>query len=127
MNIATRTTEGHPCRCPVCGKQMSVTPGEPLIDFLCLHCGTLFYSHISHSQEVPDALKLLSERGVNAETDDEGEVIRLQFQGNRYNDRTVRHLAKLKGVPVIDISKTAITTDGAAKLRSLLPDATILH
>jgi hypothetical protein len=39
----------------------------------------------------------------------------------------VTHLAKLKDVPLIDISNTAITDEGAAKLRSLLPDATILH
>ena len=127
MNIATRTTEGLPSHCPVCGKRMSVAPGEPLADLICPHCGVLFYANAHPLPPVPDDLKQLADQGVNADTDDEGEVTRLQFQGATYNDHTIPQLAKLTGVPVIDIRNTAITRQGAARLRTLLPDATIVY
>ena len=127
MDVSTRTTEGLPNECPLCGKLMSAAPGEPLSDFVCPHCGSLFFGQISNPVPVPDDLRRLAERGVHAETDDEGEVVLLQFAGKIYNDRTVMQLAKLNGIPVIDIRNTAITTTGATKLRSLLPDATIIH
>jgi hypothetical protein len=125
MNNATRTTEGLPSNCPVCGKRMSVTPGEPLGDVICPHCGVLFYSEFPSAVLVPDDLKRLRSLGVNVETDDEGEVTRVQFAGPVYNDHTIPNIAKLKGIPIIDIRKTAITQDGAERLRALLPDATI--
>ncbi len=127
MNVSTRTTEGLPSECPLCGKLMSVAPGDPLSDLVCPHCGSLFFGHLAYSADVPDDFKRLAERGVYAETDDEGEVVLLQFTGKKYDDRTVTQLAKLKGVPAIDIRNTAITISGATKLRSLLPDATIMH
>ena len=127
MDIASRTTEGLPSDCPVCGKRMSVAPGEPLADIVCPHCGVLYFSPSCQAAHIPDDLKRLAEHGVEADTDDEGEVTRLRFYGPVYNDHTISELAKLKGVPVIDIAGTAITDQGAARLRSLLPDATIIY
>lgn len=127
MDVPTRTTEGLPIECPLCGKLMSATPGEPISDFVCPHCGSLFFGQISNPVSVPDDLKRLAERGVHAETDDEGEVVFVQFTGKIYDDQAVPQLAKLNGIPVIDIRNTAITSTGATELRSLLPDATIIH
>jgi hypothetical protein len=125
MDDATRTTEGFPSRCPVCGKRMSIDSGEPVGDAVCPHCGVLFYPEWEQARPAHDDLQRLADLGVIVETDDEGEVTRLQFQGPLYNDHTIPQLAKLKGVPVIDIRKTKITPSGADRLRALLPDAII--
>ena len=120
----TRTTEGLPSKCPVCGKSMSISPGEPLADVVCPHCGVLFYPELP-TQPVPDDLAQLAALGVTAETDDEGEITRLQFNGLHYTDSNIPQLALLRGVPVIDIRHTSITKRGAERLRLLLPDAVI--
>lgn len=122
---ATRTTEGLPNRCPVCGKRMSIAPGEPLGDVICPHCGLLFYPDSSRTRAVPDDLRRLAELGAIVETDDEGEVARIQFAGAAYDDWSVPQLAELKGVAVIDIRNTSITPSGADRLRALLPDVTV--
>ncbi len=127
MNVSTRTTEGLPNECPVCGKLMSAAPGEPLDDVVCPHCGCLFLDEQQVSAEVPDALRRLADLGIYAETDDQGEVMSLRIVGISYNDAAVAQLGKLRGVPLIDIRQTAITVCGATRLRSLLPNATILH
>lgn len=127
MDDATRTTEGLPSQCPICGKRMSVVPGDPLGDIVCPHCGVLFFQDSHEPQPISDDLKRLAEYGVRADTDDEGEVTRLKFIGRVYTDGTIAALGKLIGVPVIDISDTAITRLGADKLRALLPGATIVH
>ncbi|MDB5340976.1 MAG: hypothetical protein JWN70_6595 [Planctomycetaceae bacterium] len=127
MNNATRTTEGLPSQCPVCGKRMSVAPGEPLGDVVCPHCGMLFYPKPQSPLLVPDDLKRLADLGASVETDDEGEVTRITFDSFSYTDSAVPELAKLKGVPIIDIRHTRITEKGANRLRALLPDAIIEH
>lgn len=127
MHVASRTTEGWPCTCPVCGKRMSVAPGTPLGDIICPHCGVLFFPEVFTGFLIPDALQRLSELGVQLETDDEGEVTWIQLNGAAYNDRTVSEIAKLKGIPIIDIRNTEITHEGADRLRTLLPDAAILR
>lgn len=122
---ATRTTEGLPGRCPVCGKQMSVSPGEPLGDLVCPHCGVLFCPNFESPPHIPDDLKRLQELGVAVETDDEGEITRVVFHGSSYNDRSIPGMAALNGIPIIDIRDTRISQVGASRLRLLLPDARI--
>jgi uncharacterized paraquat-inducible protein A len=43
MTISTRTPEGWPTRCPVCGKAVCVEPSRPMLDATCPHCGTLLW------------------------------------------------------------------------------------
>jgi len=104
---------------------MSVSPGEPLGDIICPHCGVLFYPEFQSPSHVPDDQKRLEELGVAVETDDEGEVTRVVFNGFAYNDRSIPGIAKLKGVPIIDVRNTSISHAGADRLRVLLPDAQI--
>jgi len=42
-NISSRTPEGQPGRCPLCGADVSVLPAEPLGDAPCPACGTLLW------------------------------------------------------------------------------------
>src|SRR5215469_14441842 len=43
MNIASRTPEGQPNVCPVCGKYVQIEPSSPADDAPCPHCGSLLW------------------------------------------------------------------------------------
>lgn len=43
MQPASRTPEGEPCRCPVCGKSASIEPSDPPGDAPCPSCGHLLW------------------------------------------------------------------------------------
>jgi acyl carrier protein len=43
MNVSSRTPEGLPHRCPVCGKYASVEPSFPAGDAVCPSCGHLLW------------------------------------------------------------------------------------
>jgi acyl carrier protein len=55
MTISSRTPEGVPHRCPVCGKMSAVEPSYPAGDSCCPGCGQLlwwFQDRLSHSSGV---------------------------------------------------------------------------
>src|SRR2546423_1698186 len=43
MNISSRTPEGEPNHCPVCGSEVRTEPSRPLGDAPCPVCGTLLW------------------------------------------------------------------------------------
>jgi hypothetical protein len=43
MGPSTRTPEGEPNRCPVCGKHLRIEPSRPPGDAPCPHCGHLLW------------------------------------------------------------------------------------
>jgi acyl carrier protein len=43
MNISSRTPEGEPNCCPVCGKTTLIEPSSPVLDAPCPSCGTLLW------------------------------------------------------------------------------------
>ena len=43
MIISSRTPEGEPNRCPVCGKFVRIEPSHPTNDAPCPHCGQLLF------------------------------------------------------------------------------------
>src|SRR5262245_283467 len=43
MNIASRTPEGDPNRCPVCGNRLRLEPSQPPGDAPCPSCGSLVW------------------------------------------------------------------------------------
>jgi len=43
MVISSRTPEGDPNRCPVCGCRLRLEPSEPLRDAPCPQCGHLLW------------------------------------------------------------------------------------
>jgi tetratricopeptide (TPR) repeat protein len=43
MEPSSRTPEGEPNRCPVCGKSLEIDPSRPPGDAPCPHCGTLLW------------------------------------------------------------------------------------
>lgn len=125
MTISSRTPEGLPNECTVCGKLVWVVPSQPPGDATCPHCGSVVW-YSAASQPVPDVLKQLQSRGAIVETDAEEQVRSLRLVGSIYNDRTIHRLQQLRGVSVIDIRETAISPAGALRLRRLLPEATIV-
>src|SRR5262245_17918952 len=43
MKAPTRTPEGQPNRCPICGKRLRLEPSIPSRDAPCPHCGSLVW------------------------------------------------------------------------------------
>jgi hypothetical protein len=43
MNISSRTPEGDPNRCPVCGNDLRLEPSQPPGDAPCPSCGSLLW------------------------------------------------------------------------------------
>ena len=43
MVISSRTPEGRPNRCPVCGSAVKIEPSDPAGDAPCPHCGHLLW------------------------------------------------------------------------------------
>ncbi len=43
MGIASRTPEGTPNRCTICGKELVIEPSKPTMDAPCPHCGHLLW------------------------------------------------------------------------------------
>ena len=43
MTIASRTPEGRPNHCPVCGTDLKIEPSDPPGDALCPRCGHLLW------------------------------------------------------------------------------------
>ncbi len=51
MNASTRTPEGRPHRCPVCGQGVVIEPSCPAGDAPCPHCGCLLWFHRTPGRE----------------------------------------------------------------------------
>ena len=43
MTISSRTPEGRPNRCPICGKSLNIEPSTPFGDAPCPFCGSLLW------------------------------------------------------------------------------------
>jgi hypothetical protein len=43
MTISTRTPEGNPNRCPLCGRDLEIEPSTPPGDAPCPYCGSLLW------------------------------------------------------------------------------------
>lgn len=86
MQPATRTSEGFPFRCNVCGKKMIVSAAEPLGDVTCPHCGVLCFPNVEGSIDPSDDEFKLAEKGMFVETNDEREIVQIYLRGRQYND-----------------------------------------
>ncbi len=125
MDAATRTSEGVPYRCSICGKKMIVTASDPLGEIVCPHCGVLCFPNVTVSTVSSDDEYQLAQKGIFVETNDEGEIIQLYFKGSQYNDETLSVIQKFFQVPFIDVTFTALSPAGVAKLRDTMPGITI--
>jgi len=71
MEPSSRTPEGEPNRCPVCGKELQIEPSRPPGDAPCPHCGTLlwFDPYSSGSTQVHRHLDRTFQQGLEAAND----------------------------------------------------------
>ena len=125
MEIATRTSEGSPSECALCGKQMIVAACFPIGDATCPHCGSLLYPQLKRDQPESDDEKKLADLGVLVETNDEGEITAAQLTGFRFDDKKIPELTSLQTIPTITLCNTGFTRAGIERLRQLLPNCTI--
>ena len=126
MDIASRTPEGFPAKCPLCGKQNQVEPVAPMGDAVCAHCGFLLWPIDSdNGPAADDVIKRLHEIGLTFDTDDEGQITKLYVSGHRFNDKNLLILSGINGIPIVSISSTWISRVGFKLLQKLLPNSTI--
>ena len=104
---------------------MIVSSCEPLGDTVCPHCGALLFAHLKQLPIDSDDEKKLADLGVLVDTDDYGEIISVQLNGPRYNDKTIEKLAGMKDIPHIKLHNTGLTPQGVDRLRKLLPQSSI--
>jgi hypothetical protein len=124
MDISTRTSEGIPSECPLCGKQVIVSVCDPIGDAVCPHCGSLLYPTLQRGALTDDEKKL-AHLGILIETNDQGEIISAELHGPTFNDRIVHKLAECRDIPLIKLYNTGFTPQGIERLRKLLPQSTI--
>jgi acyl carrier protein len=69
LTISSRTPEGDPHRCPICGEVVVVEPSEPLGDSTCPRCGSLLmrvYEQLGVERERITAQTTFKELGVDS-------------------------------------------------------------
>ena len=125
MDISTRTSEGIPSECPVCGKQMIVSVCAPIGDAVCPHCGSFLYPRLQRNGILTDDEKKLADLGILVDTNDQGEIMIAELHGPRFNDGIVHKLAACRDIPLIKLYNTGFTPQGIDRLRELLPQSTI--
>ena len=59
MVVSSRTPEGTPNRCPVCGSEVLIEPSGPFGDAPCPRCGALLWF-----LALPDAIRLFEEEAA---------------------------------------------------------------
>ena len=69
MFISSRTPEGSPARCPLCGHDVQIEPSEPSRDAPCPHCGHLLWfvnlpsqAYLFDRLRKAEILRLIAER-----------------------------------------------------------------
>jgi mannitol/fructose-specific phosphotransferase system IIA component (Ntr-type) len=66
MNIASRTPEGLPGRCPICNQEVVVDPSIPPGDATCPHCGSLLWIDADFGDEIETRRGLAGVSGPHA-------------------------------------------------------------
>ena len=123
MELSSRTPEGDPHRCIVCGNSARIDPSRPSGDAPCPSCGALLW----FDQLTDEVVGQLADRGAFVTADDDGQVRSIRFSGAVYDDTAIAQLARMTGLQTIDIRDTKITPAGAARLRRVLPSVKVLH
>lgn len=88
MTIASRTPEGDPNRCPICGASVKVEPSDPLADAPCPNCGHLLWFGQSSNNGITTirfSRKIVIRDDITGIRDHfrlcRGETLRLDFEG----------------------------------------------
>ena len=102
---------------------MVVSSCLPLGDAVCPHCGSLVFPSLQREHVHGDVEKALADRGILVETNDDGEITKIQLHGPRFDDRSIQWLASLGAIPIITLCNTALSQLGIERLRLLLPDS----
>lgn len=122
MTIASRTPEGRPNHCPICGTNLVLEPSSPAGDAPCPRCGHLLWftwDDLGDSQVVKLSGNLLDVATVATLFESlkarRGQRIVLDFTDAQYVASQV--LGKL-----INLKKRVLQEGGKLRLRNLHPD-----
>lgn len=104
MNVSTRTPEGEPQRCPVCGKALVIEPSRPADDATCPHCGSLVWFPLAFDfSQLPEFYHFeFADRSIRTKPEALGVVVdRLIEEGalpQAQRERVLRGLLKREGL-----------------------------
>jgi anti-anti-sigma factor len=124
--ISSRTPEGVPNRCPVCGSDLKLEPSDPAGDAPCPHCGVLLWFDEAGPDDLvidlaavtrlrPDSLEETLDR-IREETSMRG-VGRVVLDFGDVPSLTSAVLGKL-----INLKKVVNSVHGRLRLRNIHPD-----
>jgi anti-anti-sigma factor len=122
MVISSRTPEGRPKHCPVCGFDLKIEPSDPAGDAPCPRCGHLLWFVWEDLGDVqiirPTASRLDQESWdslIDSVTVDQGVRLVIDFSEVRYISSAI--LGKL-----INLKKKLNAARGGLNIRHLHPD-----
>ena len=132
MSVSSKTPEGIPNCCPVCGKPVVLEPSDPAGAPPCSHCGHLLWFIDTEGHET------MMVRWPDGRTDlvvDESDVdagAAMQLGMELFRDEAVRHLgldfsrfdflSSAALVKLITLDKKAKANGGSLKLRNVRPE-----
>ena len=90
MEPSTRTPEGEPNRCPVCGKPLQIEPSRPPGDAPCPHCGYLLWFDPSVPEDYPGRIS------ANVENPSSLQAAAVEHSATRWLD--LRDAGRVAGV-----------------------------
>lgn len=123
MDISSRTSEGGPCRCSVCGKVSIVELSPDFADSVCSHCGSLMFPRlmlVRGHDFMTDDERVLAGKGILVVTDDQGEITKVELCGPHIFDGYLLNLRALNGIPHVQIGNTSLSKTGKTILASIL-------
>jgi anti-anti-sigma factor len=121
MVISSRTPEGHPHHCPVCGSHLKVEPSDPAGDAPCSNCGHLLW----FPSEDLGAFRVVTPTGDNFQLSE------LQWLDGAFapvGERIVLDLSDVRYLSSADLGKLTKlrrrlgASRGKLRLRNLHPD-----
>ena len=122
MTISSRTPEGEPNRCPVCGAVVAVEPSDPAGDAPCPRCGVLLWFPGTDDPDAPVVARfgaLVNADAIDRISDligeEPGRSIVLDLSATTYI--TSAALARM-----INLKKRLFARRGRLLIRNLHPD-----
>jgi anti-anti-sigma factor len=122
MVISSRTPEGQPNRCPVCGDFLKVEPSDPPGDAPCPRCGHLLWftwEDLGDVQVVQPTGKLLDSESLDRLFES---VVMRQGMRLMLDFSEVQYLCSADLAGLIKLKKRAAAVRGSVGLRGLHPD-----
>jgi hypothetical protein len=116
MVIESRTPEGAPNRCPICGKELVIEPSKPTMDAPCPHCGhLLWFGSTSQALLQEGRVQGRAEARTEGEVAEAKKVLRLIGEGafGPPDAQTAAQIARLDSLGRLEEMVKRVATAGS--------------